>query len=317
MARRNKADKWLEDLKKHVEERDALGSDATFTDEYNGAPAFQKYVLTEEARSWKEFLTWVSAQQGDWYYRGQRESTWSLTTSLDRAIWRYKITKTGSSSHYLHRPTEERRLLFRFKQQAHQFLTHLPEGDDWCSWFSLMQHYNVPTRFVDWTTSPYVGMYFALEEEPEKKRCALWAINRNWLESKADAILEKYSAAPLPDDDRWRSEFLNKVFWTEREKGVIVAVNPLESNDRMAAQQGLFLTNLYEEARFYQVLMGMMIRPELTTQAVIKKLEVSVAHRFEFMKHLRAMNIHRSSLFPGLDGFGRYLKLDLEMKDWD
>jgi PII-like signaling protein len=36
--------------------------------------------------------------------------------------------------------------------------------------------------------------------------------------------------------------------------------------------------------------------------------------RITFLKNLRAMNIHGASLFPGLDGFGQSLKLDLEMK---
>jgi hypothetical protein len=35
------------------------------------------------------------------------------------------------------------------------------------------------------------------------------------------------------------------------------------------------------------------------------------------LKKLRAMNIHRGSLFPGLDGLGTLLRLDLELKDRD
>ena len=36
--------------------------------------------------------------------------------------------------------------------------------------------------------------------------------------------------------------------------------------------------------------------------------------RIKFLENLRAMNIHRASLFPGLDGFCQSLKLDLEIK---
>jgi len=36
--------------------------------------------------------------------------------------------------------------------------------------------------------------------------------------------------------------------------------------------------------------------------------------RIEFLKRLREMNIHSVSLFPGIDGLGKSLKLDLEIK---
>jgi len=61
----------------------------------------------------------------------------------------------------------------------------------------------------------------------------------------------------------------------------------------------------------------MMICPETPDQPVIRKLELRAGSRKEFLKNLRAMNIHRGSLFPGLDGFARSLRLDLEIKTGD
>ncbi len=54
--------------------------------------------------------------------------------------------------------------------------------------------------------------------------------------------------------------------------------------------------------------------PDLRDRPVIRRLVLSSKLRIEFLKNLRAMNIHRASLFPGLDGFGQSLKLDLEIK---
>jgi hypothetical protein len=88
----------------------------------------------------------------------------------------------------------------------------------------------------------------------------------------------------------------------------------------MVAQQGFFLCKLYHTVHFSQVLMAMMMRPitferpDLPDRPVIRKLVLSSTLRIALLKNLRTMNIHRASLFPGLDGFGQSLKLDLEIK---
>src|SRR5262245_49355448 len=55
----------------------------------------------------------------------------------------------------------EEMLLKRFKQNAFPF-THRPPQEEW-DWLFLMQHFGVPTRLLDWTESPLVGLYFAVE----------------------------------------------------------------------------------------------------------------------------------------------------------
>jgi hypothetical protein len=63
--------------------------------------------------------------------------------------------------------------------------------------------------------------------------------------------------------------------------------------------------------------MAMMMYPTFIDRPVIRRLDIKSDLRIKFLKRLRAMNIHRASLFPGLDGLGMSLKLDLELKDRD
>ena len=309
---------WFQQKKKAVEEwnqnPDLCGR---LYDEF-----FDKFVWTETAASWDDFLAWLNEFKGTWCFRGQREACWTLQTSLDRAA----RVNTPNGHHHLDREIAERELLFRFKQQAHHYIRHLPSEDDRASWLALMQHYGVPTRLLDWTQSPYVALYFAIEEAPQgieeekskgdrfrdkgkEKHSAIWAIDMDWLARK-----EKELLGSVPDDPEARTEYRNRLL-DQKEKPLVARIEPKQSNERMFAQQGVVLWKLFEkEPYFDQFLIDMMVHPVTQEPPVISRLRVGENLRLEFLEKLRMMNIYRASLFPGLDGFCRSLKLDLEIK---
>jgi FRG domain len=287
-------------------------------DDYLGDRPFDSFVLTEQASSWEECLAWITELQGAWCFWGQRDARWYLNTSLDRAVKKEFSSPTSSGYYHLDREAESRELLFRFQQQAHQYIPALPAPQDLSSWFALMQHHGVPTRFLDWTKSAYVAMYFAFEEEPPQEGCAVWAIDLDWLEKKACELLPE---APLlaSDDHNARAECVNGLL-SHTEKPVILRIDPLRLDARMVGQQGFFLCKLFHQATFSIILMGMMSNPKVLDEPtipdhpVVRRLVLKRELRITFLKNLRAMNIHRASLFPGLDGFGQSFRLDLEMK---
>lgn len=261
-----------------------------------------KFILTEQARQWDDFLRWLDELPGEWCFRGQHEASWFLHTSLERAVER----RWPSGYDHLKQKPEWRRLLFQFQQGAHSYVHHLPSQDDLGSWFALMQHHGVPTPLLDWTESPYVAMYFALENgDSEEGKCAIWAIDLRWLEANA------YESLRL--DTPPGAQYVNTLL-DEKEKPIIVKISPLMANERMFAQRGISLCALQPGASFGEILMTMMIHPEIPDHPVVRKLEIQRSCRIEFLRKLRAMNIHRASLFPGLDGFGMSLKLDLELR---
>ena len=311
-------DNWPEQLRDHVSrlmEASRLG----FPDSaYMGDEPFPGFVLTERADSWDAFTAWVAELQGSWGFRGQRDSGWVLNTSLDRAVRREYSSPTGSGHSHLPRAPEIRNLLFRFQQQAHQYIPQPPQVDDLTSWLALMQHHGVPTPFLDWTRSPYVGLYFAMEEDPADGGCAVWGIDLQWLDDKARKLLP--SGFPAAVEVKQCAEYVNGWILSDSSQVAILAVHPSRLDARMAAQQGFFLCKLYHQVFFSQVLMSMIMHPiadnvpDLPSTPVVRRLVIDKDRRIEFLKNLRDMNIHRASLFPGLDGFGQSLKLDLEIR---
>ncbi len=283
-----------------------------------GDNPFPRFYSQDHAATWKEFVDWQDQLQGSWCFRGQGEFDWGLCTSLDRAIRREERTQYSHSIYHGNRSKESREILFRFKQQAHLYLKHLPADDDVASWIALMQHYGAPTAFLDWTESPYVGMYFAIEEGRQEEKCsAVWAVDLDWLE-RAGRKLLKTGEETLAPEPRTRAERINDlltrtVLGPERE-AVTIRIEPMKSNDRIATQQGILLCRLYHEASFGQTLMGMLFHTEIPDEPVIRKLQVEGSMRSDCIHKLRAMNIYRTSLFPGLDGFGKSLRFELELK---
>jgi hypothetical protein len=164
-------------------------------------------------------------------------------------------------------------------------------------------------------------LYFAAETEPQgvggkrdgsgrEELCsAVWAIDLDFLEWKSRELL-----GPIPDEPRARMEYLNGLLDREN-KPLIVRIDPSHGNERMFAQQGFFLWKLVVETPYLDhVLISMMTKPDLIARPVIRKLQIRGVRRFELLEQLRGMNIHRASLFPGIDGFCQHLKVDLQIK---
>jgi hypothetical protein len=143
-------------------------------------------------------------------------------------------------------------------------------------------------------------------------------LDLEWLENKARELLPE-AAGLAVDDHNARAETVNSLL-SHTKSPVILRVDPLQLDTRVVSQQGFFLCKLFHQATFNQILIGMMSNPRVLDEPtvpahpVVRRLVMKRELRITFLKNLQAMNIHKASLFPGLDGFGQSLRLDLEMK---
>lgn len=303
---------WLRTLNEFVDQWNT-----SIGDEYLGDNPFRKFVFLSRAESWSDFNEWHESLNGNWGFRGQGDFEWLLHPTLDRAV---EVVGGGVNFSYVthvDRQATEDLLLFKFKQRAHQYVRHPPVDEDLVSWLALMQHHGVPTRLLDWTRSPYVAAYFAFEITAQNK-CAIWAIDLEWLKGRGSQLLQSLGRGLIPQNLSARAAYLNALL-SEREEmepakgAMILEVEPAQIDAWMTSQRGFFLCKRYPRATFNQLLMSMMLHPELVQSPPVRKLELPTSLRIGFLRKLLSANIHRGSLFPDLDGFSRSLSMEWEI----
>lgn len=84
-------------------------------------------------------------------------------------------------------PQQEVYLTQQFRLRATGYRDTVPGESDLVGWVSLMQHYGLPTRLLDWTESLLVAAWFATE--PELRQTAVWKARDAGRNGRVDAAV--------------------------------------------------------------------------------------------------------------------------------
>jgi len=261
-------------------------------------------------------------------FRGQPDATQVPATSLERAAARLQYDRAEIF-------TLEERMLREARRRARQYVPHVPEDDDILGWLALLRHHGSPTRLLDFSSSFYVAVWFAIEAADGD--AAVWAVD---LQRLREAALARLSArdpklAELPPEG-WA---MARAVLGRRDLGAgVVAVEPFELDERLAAQQGMFLVTLDPARTFVDNLAATFGVPEGAFHATARDFrgpgdaaEAMAASVVEVIlpralhrparEDLWRMNLTAASFFPGMDGFARsllyYVGLHQPGEEWE
>ena len=230
-------------------------------------------------------------------------SGWGFQPSLERLCddWDVRLPD---------RPAIEKRLMRDFKR-AYPSRAEIPaprHRDD-LAWLSLMQHYGAPTRLLDWTFSPFIAAFFALDhllDSKDAEAAVVWELSgattsnktvRAFIPEPLRIAFDDYSAGRC--DSAFRRVFLE----AEEPVAFVSPVNPYTLSERLVIQQGTFLCPGDVTVPFESNLYAM---PGI--EGSMRRIVLSRGVLHTAFEGLYKMNITYATLFPGLDGYAKNLR---------
>jgi len=227
-------------------------------------------------------LTDATVMPGVVWYRGHANASWSLTPSYIRKA----------------RTISESSLLSRFRQSAAMLTERIPKDE--FDWLFLMQHYGVPTRLLDWSESPLVALYFALNDPDADSSvdAALWCLSPTALNKNASiASHDEPSYIPSFDDEELQGYTPTSVRQKTRFELFPIATIATRNNTRIQAQLGTFTIHHANKVAIESV----------GDKSHIAKYTIPAASRTKLSEEVIALGINRFSLFPELSSIGTIL----------
>lgn len=221
------------------------------------------------------------------WFRGQRDAAWDLRPTAQRSSYG---------------PAEERNFIQRFRARAAVRHAATPAYPDRAAWLSLMQHYGLPTRLLDWSRSPLVAAYFAIQDFlppiPEgtlSRDTAVWVLAPHEFNRLRAGLLFTPSI-----DSGHCEDLIDEAFDPEApapEKDAL-AVMATEGDLRMFVQQGCFTVHSARTP---------INRQEDSGQYLLKMIIPSECAR-RFALEVDLCGIRQGDLFPDLENLAAELR---------
>lgn len=232
-----------------------------------------------------------------WAFRGQRKADWKLFSLLSRYLQDFVPDRTVWKQ-------REARAIRIFRRKAHNYVNdpRTLESDLRC--LALMQHHGAPTRLIDFTKSPYVAAFFALESSTGD--ASIYAVNTPLLWQKLPTGLTDLTHENI--DPRNPGSFTK--FFAANKYELVWTGEPREMDRRLLAQSGTFVVPGVLEKPVEDILMSYHSTEPLIRKFILPARKI----RSVFMRSLYRMNITNATLFPDLEGLAKSVAVELEME---
>ena len=250
-------------------------------------------------QSWRQFRDLL--EEGtfrSWAFRGQPDASWPLFSSLSRHFMSRRIQPRFW-------PLLEQRILRVFRRKAHLFLDYVPREEDVFDWLAVMQNHGAPTRLLDFTWSPYVAAFFALNRAT--RDAAIWALFPPGATRDRSRTI-RASQKDNPDEIApWNPGHFEKYF-APNSRPLVVMGEPYVMSRRLTLQSGTFVIPGVLNQPVEVIVAAQSRRRDSIVKITLETAKV----RRNALRELYSMNITHATLFPDIDGLARSLSFELE-----
>lgn len=225
----------------------------------------------------------------NYVYRGQRNKDYRLESSLKR----------NCGAEYMY---TEIRLLENFKKyglSSGQYMDRTIWED-----MILAQHHGLPTRLLDFTSSPLVALHFALTDNDLSEDAAVWGIDVNKIHTDLlprdyKNVLVEHKAYSYTVEMLKEMNLTLKKYDQDMKDECLIFLEPPSSDIRIVNQKSILA--ILPDA--LDPLDDFVDHKTVVYKFVIPNDKIS-----SFREQLDFMNITERTMFPGLDGLSSYLK---------
>lgn len=244
-------------------------------------------------------------------YRGHCDKSYELLPGVFRKTVEDKSTERPvENSKYLSW-SSEKGLLQTFIQEASAYLNLHP--DDMLHWAEYAQHYGVPTRFLDWSSNPLVALYFACRDKTRSDG-TVWLLHSR---SYAHFLSEKI----LSEKGKTAGQIITGLINGQSDVEYPILYTPYYVDARMSAQQSYFLVwgtkeepfdKMISDERYWMHLpekdSGVRTYGDAQFEEFLFMFYIYADRKQPILHELDTIGINEKTLFPGLDGIGRYVE---------
>lgn len=172
-------------------------------------------------------------------------------------------------------------------------------------WLSYMQHVGIPTRLLDWTESPLVALFFAVNSLNKYNNtnmdAGVWILHPLELNKLSNiALFPASNTSPVCYS--YQQAFEDRTVKGIREYPISVYSTYIHS--RMPAQRSFFTIHGLNRESFELQLE----RTSMITNNFFVKLIIPKNLKSEFNKELKLLGIRYNTLFPDIEGLVYELK---------
>lgn len=308
--------KWknMPENKWHIDDKDRVSNqewDYLFTNSSDLCfqnPDFKQAVIDFNVFVQNEYSKYWGAGSMRPLFRGQADKQWAplpgvLREDFVQSVYAsrsvYKIEQTGITHELL---ALERHLHQLFRKEGYSLTNGETEGS---KWYILAQHHGLQTRLLDWTNSPLVALWMAVEHSADDKDGCIFAMNYRpkpdyisiesyWTSDKREKLM-RFLTNEIELDKKEQEEMFNHE--------MILHIHPNKFASRLVQQHSHF--TLHTPAPLDSALpCNIGVDDVYGTEKFIIKSELKPIYR----TYLLQMGIQRWTLWPDLDNLARGIK---------